>query len=312
MHTHRYILQPYKGINSRHTCPACGRRREFTCYIDTTTNAPLSPEVGKCNRAINCSYHYTPKQYFTDHPIAQPASPQRTYDLRLKTYDLKVPASYMDKEIVKQSLQHYGSNHFMQYLCALFGTEAAARLVRRYFIGTAAHWQGATVFWQIDTAGRARCGKIMLYDPQTGKRVKHPYNHITWVHSALKLPGYHLQQCLFGEHLLKGNNHTAAIVESEKTAIIASGCWPQYNWLASGSLTNLTPEKCSVLQGRHVILYPDLNACEQWQKKAQELSRITEVRVSTLLEQSATEADREQGLDVADYLVRMGVVQRPE
>src|SRR5579872_2794269 len=167
MHPHRYILQPYKGISSRHTCPGCGRRREFTCYIDTTTNAPLSPDVGRCNRAINCGYHYTPKQYFADHNIPQQSGSYNSLPRPLKRMQPAVaPASYMDDKIVRQSLQHYDSNHFIQYLCILFGADAAAGLVRRYLIGTAAHWPGATVFWQLDLAGNTRCGKIMLYDAQ--------------------------------------------------------------------------------------------------------------------------------------------------
>ena len=86
----------------------------------------------------------------------------------------------------------------------------------------------------------------MLYDGCTGKRIKQPYNHITWVHSLLKqqlkentskfldsdmlslFENFNLKQCLFGEHLLPANPlMQVAIVESEKTAIIASMFFPQ-------------------------------------------------------------------------------------
>jgi len=56
----------------------------------------------------------------------------------------------------------------------------------------------------------------MLYSPTTGKRVKEPFNHITWVHKALKQPDFNLKQCLFGEHLLQDKTKPVAIVESEK------------------------------------------------------------------------------------------------
>ena len=35
MSTHRFILEPYKGVSTRHTCPNCHRQRCFSKYIDT-------------------------------------------------------------------------------------------------------------------------------------------------------------------------------------------------------------------------------------------------------------------------------------
>jgi hypothetical protein len=65
--THRFILESYNGSRTRHTCLRCGAAHEFSRYIDTENdNAYLDDRVGKCNRTNNCSYHYTPKQYFAD------------------------------------------------------------------------------------------------------------------------------------------------------------------------------------------------------------------------------------------------------
>jgi hypothetical protein len=60
-----------------------------------------------------------------------------------------------------------------------------------------------------------------------------------------------------------------AIVESEKTAVIASGHNRSYIWLAAGSISNLSPKMCHVLKGRHVTLYPDLGAYDKRVAKAQ-------------------------------------------
>ena len=69
MNTYRFILERYRGISTRYTCPQCGRKHTFTRYIDTENNNKyLSERVGKCNRLDKCGYHYTPKQYFTDNP----------------------------------------------------------------------------------------------------------------------------------------------------------------------------------------------------------------------------------------------------
>jgi len=109
---------------------------------------------------------------------------------------------------------------------------------------------------------------------------------------------------LFGEHLLTDKTKPVAIVESEKTAVIASVYLPQFIWVAVGSLTNLNAEKSSVLKGRTVTLFPDLNGFERWSSRAKELSHLAKFTVSDLLECKATEAEKKQGLDLADYLIR--------
>lgn len=298
MHSHKFTLEPYKGMKTRYTCPNCGQKKAFTRYIDVESGEHLADHVGKCNREVNCGYHYTPKQYFQDsprewRPTLTPQKPVAT-----------PPVSYIAKEVFSASLKAHESNHLITFLISALGESKTRQLIEEYYLGSARHWQGATVFWQIDTKNKVRTGKIMLYKPTTGKRVKEPFNHITWVHSALHLPDFHLQQCFFGEHLLNQSAKPVAIVESEKTALIAKAFEPGFIWLATGSLSNLTAEKCRVLHGRKVYLFPDVNAAEKWKTKARELSSIARFRVSDLLEEIASEEDRKHGLDLADYLLR--------
>jgi hypothetical protein len=204
----------------------------------------------------------------------------------------------------------------MQFLISLFGVDVASERGSRYFIGTSKHQftrkdfpnykseKGANVFWQIDTQGKVRAGKIMLYIPTTGKRVKELFDHITWAHKVLKQAEFELRQCFFGEHLLVDKTKPVAIVESEKTAVIASVYLPQFIWLAAGSIGGLNIEKCSILKGRKVILFPDLKGFDKWSIKAKELSHFANFTVSDLLERKATEAERNQGYDLADYLIK--------
>ena len=66
----RYILEKFNGMKTRYECPSCNdKNKTFVRYIDTNTNEYLHPSVGRCNRESSCSYHYTPKQYFTDNNI---------------------------------------------------------------------------------------------------------------------------------------------------------------------------------------------------------------------------------------------------
>ena len=37
-------------------------------YISINSNIYINDNVGKCNRLDKCGYHYTPKQYFEEHP----------------------------------------------------------------------------------------------------------------------------------------------------------------------------------------------------------------------------------------------------
>jgi hypothetical protein len=307
MSEHKYILEPYKGMNTRYRCPSCQQRdKTFSLYIDTETGEHMHPTVGRCNRESNCGHHYTPKQYFQDNNISFDTPQPKAYKPRPVTPPQK-PVSFIPVEVFKASLKAHETNHFVQFLINLFGVEVASQLVSRYFIATSKHWNGATVFWQIDTQGKVRTGKIMLYSPTTGKRVKNLELPVYWVHKALKQPEFELRQCLFGEHLLIDKTKPVAIVESEKTAVIASVYLPQFIWVAVGSLTNLNAEKCSILKGRTVTLFPDLNGFDKWNNKAKELSSRfigTIFTVSDLLERKATEAEKKQGFDLADYLIK--------
>jgi rubredoxin len=303
MNNHRFILEPYKSLQSRFVCPNCQKREKtFSFYIDRESGEHLAPNVGRCNSESSCGYHYSPKQYFEDNNIK---IDNKDFVPRSRTFAPPKPknTSYIDGSVFKQSLQGYEKNNFVQFLINRFGTEATTKAIERYFIGTSKHWNGATIFWEIDTKGRIRTGKIMLYNSESGKRVKEPFNHIHWVHSLLKIEAYELEQCFFGEHLLKDKIKPIAIVESEKTAIIGSLYLPDFIWLAVGSLTNLNKSKCEVLRGRNVVLFPDLNGFEKWSAKAKEFN----FKVSDLLERKATDEEKSKGLDIADYLLNFDI-----
>ena len=175
MNEHRYILEPYKGMNTRYRCPACQHRgKTFSMYIDTLTGKHIATTVGRCSRENNCGYHYTPKQYFQDNnipfnttvpnqcPISKPEVPERQTK----------PLSFIPFDIFKTSLQNYTENNFIHFLGSLFSSEITNELISKYYIGTSKYWNGSTVFWQIDIQGKIRTGKIMLYDSGTGKRIK--------------------------------------------------------------------------------------------------------------------------------------------
>ncbi len=150
---------------------------------------------------------------------------------------------------------------------------------------------------------KLRSGKLSLY-LDFYPPIWNP--HINWVHSVLRLPDFKLTQCFFGEHLLPYiRDKPVAIVESEKAAILVTHYLPQYLWLATGDKCScLNREAIQALRGREVMLVPDLNATDDWRKK---LTLFNESGIKATLfeqrEQMATDEQREQGLDIADFLI---------
>jgi hypothetical protein len=284
-------------------CSNCGRKT-FVVYIDRDSGQPLHETVGKCDRADKCAHHYTPKQYFADNNIHCdkrsncPPPGSYAHQSPQKPQPAK-PVSFIDNATFSKSLAGYENNTLINGLCRIAGKEKTMAAVRMYGVGTTK--SGATIFWQLDVDNNVRTGKVIQYNPDLHRNKDKPPS---WAHKALKLPDFHLQQCLFGEHLLRGNNKPVVIVESEKSAVIGSIYYPAYVWLATGGCGNLSAERCEPLRGRKVILYPDAGMYNKWKEKAALLSTICDVSVSDLIERQATEGERKDGLDIADFLLR--------
>ena len=63
-------------------------------------------------------------------------------------------------------------------------------------------------------------------------------------------------------------------------------------------------EAVQALDGREVILFPDLKATEEWRQRLPMLEPVCRrATCSDLLERIATDVQRSQGLDIADFLL---------
>jgi hypothetical protein len=335
------FLEPYKGRGTRHTCPNCKVKQTFTLYLDGNTGEPIHPTVGICNRAIKCGYHYPPREYFADHLELWKikSNNQTTYSSNTKLnsqrtnsssqstnkrikerYNSKPQSSFaltpeMDLipfKYVKESVS-YKSN-FVKFLCKHFPREKVKKAIENYALGATKNQ--SVIFWQIDINGKVRTGKIMQYNPNTGKRVKNKTGAINWVHNILKkrntkkgkseLANFNLCQCYFGEHLIRiYPDKPIAIVEAEKTAVIGSIIFDNYNWLAAGNLNGLNVEKSRVLQNKYVVLYPDAGCFDKWEKKSIQIKSqiFCNIKTSSLTEKHATKDQTKAGYDIADYII---------
>ena len=300
-------MKPYKSRADRKECPSCHVKGCFSQYIDTEGRIAFPPDVGRCNREHKCGYHYTPKKFFHDHPDMKE---ELMDDAAILSPTLPTPPQpkaerfFFPRSVMESSMSHYRENNFYQFLCSRFGEQTAHELAGKYNVGTAKVRRGSCVFWQVDSQGRVCQGKVMLYDSATGKR-SHEV-HPTWAHTLMKIDKERVGQCFFGEHLLaEPPDLPVGIVESEKSAIIASFYLPGYVWLACGGKDGMFGKaELDIFKDRKVVLFPDLGMLENWEGKAERLRRHgIDTHVFTYLEEQASQSEKEEGLDIADYLL---------
>lgn len=313
--TYRYSLDK---SSKKFMCPVC-RKKKFVKYVDNQTNQYLEDNCGRCDRESKCGYHLSPKG---NQPITQ-----------LPINNKPILPTYHDTNLLSLCGKKYNThNNFISFLKKHFCAVDIQAAIDLYFIGTSSHWDGANIFWQVDECMNVHAGKIMLYDPSTGSRVKKPYSHINWVHKVMEkmefkiskqlitssktncntefkdcntIVGHDcgtfvLQQCLFGLHNLHDDTYkTIAIVESEKTAVIMSVFMPHLRWMATGSKSNFKEKLLKPLKGRTIIAYPDKSEYSDWEKVSKVLSlKGYDICCDRLLELKGME----DGSDLWDFL----------
>jgi hypothetical protein len=243
---------------------------------------------------------------------------------------LPQPVYFIPESVLQATLKDYDLNTFVQNLCKLAPAHEVEKVISMYRLGTIGKGErsGAVTFPFIDKVGHVRAIQAKQFDEA---------NHTTstdFVHSILnrhymkqgkQLPDWLNNytkndlkvSCLFGEHLLQRYpTNPIALVEAPKTAIIATLYFglpetpKDLLWLGVYNKSSLTLDKCKAIKGRKVVLYPDLNAYNEWELKTQELrTKIpsTKFIVSDMLERNATPEDISKGLDLADYLTRFEI-----
>ena len=216
-------------------------------------------------------------------------------------------------------------NNLARWLCTQFPEEQVAEVLARYRTGSSR--DGRIIYWQIDEHGQVRAGKVMAYDLD-GHRMKDGKGNVCWVHS-MKIDGIRFDemlapQCLFGGHLAPllspqggktampeysplGEIEGAAIVESEKTAIIMSLIKPDTVWLATGGKANFKEQMLWPLLGYEVAVYPDADALHDWAVRIAQLNRELGHRLyipTGYYNLMDYDEARREGWDLADILLR--------
>lgn len=300
-----------RGGSKKDICPKCGKL-SFTPYVDQR-GLVLSPDVGRCDRADKCRYHYTPSEFLKDRGLFIGSNNNCYRSRALPSFTPLIPPQkpdYISNDIFRNSFANYGANPLAKYLNRIFspliGSKKVEAVLTQYGVGTSDEWGGGCVFWQIDEQRKIRTGKIMGYDPATGKRKKNP-NQFKWVHSVS--PDYNLQQCYFGSHLLSLIEATGGainpqpivmLMESEKAAVITAlalhwihgarmfipvACGGCGGFRVSEEKKRNIYDKLQALKGRRVVLFPDNGKFEEWEEQGKLLKGFAkEVYISTLME----------------------------
>jgi len=332
--SYQYSLE--KG-SKKHLCPGCGKKR-LVKYVDSDTGLYLPKQYGRCDRESKCGYELNPYKngYLrkNNDGSAWQSCLRRQY-VKPEGTEQADPV-FIPTEVFKASRSGYEKNTFVQNLLSKidypFQVRDVENVTALYHLGTVqvGNRAGAAIFPFIDRNGNVRAMQAKEFD-ETNHTIS-----TDWLHSIIGrecarkslsrpdwLTAYNENEikvsCLFGEHLLtKFPNNPVALVEAPKTAIYGALHFgfpdqPQdLLWLAVYNLGSLNLTKCRVLEGREVLLFPDLSkdgsAHRSWSEKAMEIqSKLpgTLIKVSDLLERLAPIEDREQGKDLGDYLIKL-------
>ena len=180
---------------------------------------------------------------------------------------------YYEEKYLRESRSNYELNNFVPALELIYDKKLVKETINKYKVGTSKSWKGASVFWYIDTQGKICGGEIKNYTNLWEKSMGFndtPY--FDTIQSQLYKKGmidkkFRQKSVFFGEHLILDKKKPIAIVESERTAIVASMEYPNYTWLATGHNTDLDYDRMKILIGRDITLCPNNDNFNLWYEK---------------------------------------------
>lgn len=217
---------------------------------------------------------------------------------------------------------------------SVVGIERIKEVLRLYKVGASSFMANgfyAVSFPLINSEGSCIDCKIFHIDPNTGSRKTAPplisgnesgrkdiqSTFLLAITDDPENPSYKLNKrrdkwAYFGEHLLSIENHNlncnslqfirkVAIVESEKTAVVCALVYPEYIWIATGSMNNLTEERLRPFKNLECVIFPDRDAFRKWSDMAEKLVKSGYcISVDTTVINTVGESHD----DMADIIVR--------
>lgn len=301
--------------SKKYTCPSCGYKGKFVVYIDNETKQPVDEtRYGRCDRENNCGYHLAPTQ-----------DPQKAQEAKnfVPRPDPEVVQIFPDDELIKRitgrtktcvsplhrflNSRTVSNDHLLKW--GVYSEEEKTVYIYRNYEQKICNFK----WFQYKEDGH----RDKNFDSYSLKNPKADSPR-TPLDAEPKEYVKKYMLCLFGEHLLdKTKQRIVCVVESEKTAAIASFFYPQFDWVACGSNNGLTdgqngrPDKVSVLVGRKVYWLSDADTASRmtFHKKQDDTYEIRPSSIRHLQEKGIDFEvvdlfpDRNDGYDIADAIL---------
>lgn len=299
-------------------CPSCEQNSCFVKYRNTSTGRYLEGDYGRCDRENHCGYHKRPEN---NKIINNKLDIEEEY-LSIHDCDF-IPDGFYE---TMRKNTYKAENVLLRQLVKMFGKKRVLEIFNKYKLGT---WHdGATTFPYISYG--LHTAKIIWYGNDLHRIKEGRGSYPQWLHNCRykdKNDQVHTIEFegrrpipFFGHHLLMEDfdkeNTFICIVEAEKTAIIMSILYPQYIWIATGGLRNLTKRKFTFFQRTKILVFADMGIIkvenisvrDLWYQKITEAALIVDIRyafvnyIPYFMPTIMKENWEDQGKDVLDFM----------
>ena len=243
-------MNHYLFDTKRTKCSYCGSSDGFAHLLNPTTRQVVGSGLGKCH-SCNVFRTQTEAGFVSD-----------SGELVASTG--VVEAKYYDVAKVKAFGLTLGVSQIVEYTKSLFGPVAEEAAQQMLVCGDR---YGNASFLYADVKQRGMSVKTICYDAQTGKRSKEGIVVGSRRMETSQIAGYVTPegtirtvrvsdgsyQLLYGQHRLASDSRPVVVVESEKTAYIATAATDQAIFIAAGGSKGLSANKVRGLRKANAV-----------------------------------------------------------
>jgi hypothetical protein len=276
-----FVFKLEKHPAKKGTCPNCGQSGKFRYYEN------LPREYGICDRSGTCKYHKDPYSESND-------SKRELYTLigAATTSPVVEKTTIYPKHEYLSAIMEIRNTNFHNFLISK--GVPADHLVKWGVGGETSQFNDVRkthTCFIYQNSQKALNVKKIVFD-LNGKRKK----ELKPFYLATKDKNTKYDRCLYGEHLLS-KEKTICLVESEKTAVMASHIYPKFDWLATGGASGLSDSQMEALFNRRVFYLCD---ADEAGRNSPSLKKLVGYKINYELVDLFPE--RNDGSDLADYI----------